>query len=134
MLLFQRSFVVKSCSTSLPGGDQVDGSPPAASFDILSSYTFDRYWKPAVNRQPDYRREDLQSIILHENLIVITKRILEFMTRSTLLQYWPQTALWMIFGCSALVRDLASLSHDFHIKNSIKCKTKQILSQIHFLL
>ena len=29
--LFTRSSLVESCSTSLPGGDQVDGSPPAAS-------------------------------------------------------------------------------------------------------
>ena len=29
--LFRRSSLVESCSTSLPGGDQVDGSPPAAS-------------------------------------------------------------------------------------------------------
>ena len=31
LALFKRSFVIESCSTSLPGGDQVDGSPPAAS-------------------------------------------------------------------------------------------------------
>ena len=30
LALFKRSFVIESCSTSLPGGDQVDGSPPAA--------------------------------------------------------------------------------------------------------
>ena len=35
--LFRRSSLVKSCSTSLPGGDQVDGLPPAASNTEYSS-------------------------------------------------------------------------------------------------
>ena len=32
--LFRRLSLVESCSTSLPGGDQVDGLPPAASCNI----------------------------------------------------------------------------------------------------
>ena len=33
--LCQRSSLVESCSTSLPGGDQVDGLPPAASISHI---------------------------------------------------------------------------------------------------
>ena len=33
LALFKSKFALKSFSTSLPGGDQVDGLPPAASTD-----------------------------------------------------------------------------------------------------
>ena len=39
LALFKKNFALKSCSTSLPGGDQVDGLPPAASTEYSSIET-----------------------------------------------------------------------------------------------
>ena len=52
------------CSTSLPGGNQVDGLPPASSLPsrqpkkLYFENTFAINVRPAVNRQPGFRRED----------------------------------------------------------------------------
>ena len=61
-LMLALDFVIPISSTSLPGGNLVDGLPPAASLSFLArrmkTVAGQENSQPAVNRQPGFRPED----------------------------------------------------------------------------